>query len=243
MRCSSSDSISGTRLEAAAVIVAGGSGSRMGSAVPKQFMPLDGIPVLARTVGRFARSGLFRQTVIVLPQRQIGLWQEIQDQYLPTEDIMTVPGGDTRSESVWNGLQAIKGAQGLIVAIHDGVRPLVNTAFLQGCLDQARQYGNAIPCLQPEESFRYLLDEDGNNGGSKSIDRQKVRSIQTPQCFEFQQIKLAFTRQGDRTFTDEASLMEKAGFAVHLCQGIPQNIKITRPFDLDLAGFLLQKGF
>ena len=153
-------------------------------------------------------------------------------------------GGETRSESVLNGLKTLQWAKSDdLVAIHDGVRPFVSLPFLRSCLQTASVYGNAIPCTTPPESFRYMDSAQADETLSHAIDRQRIRSIQTPQCFRLSTLQADFQRQDCRSFTDEASLAEASGNPIRLCEGLLQNIKITRPFDLQLAEFLLQKGY
>lgn len=230
---------------AAAVIVAGGHGSRMESAVPKQFLPIGGIPILVHTFRRFFHTGLFSSIVIVLPEDQLDSWREIQQRYLkPEETFLLAPGGKTRSESVLNGLKALPATTPeCIVGIHDGVRPFINPEFLRNCLNTAWEHGNAIPCITPPESFRYMDSAQADETLSHAIDRQRIRSIQTPQCFRLSTLQADFQRQDCLSFTDEASLAEASGNPIRLCEGLLQNIKITRPFDLQLAEFLLQKGY
>lgn len=249
-----------------AVIVAGGSGRRMGASLPKQFLKLGDKTILEHCLERFVQSGLFHSIVVVLPLSHHGYWHEICSHKKGGTNLPHIlcAGGDTRSESVKNGLDILKDLYpggNVIVAIHDAVRPFIHTSFLKKCLDTAWTVGNAIPCLRPVESFRYLdnMDECPGNQNhtqtvdnhfqytpSHSIDRERIRSIQTPQCFHLDEILAAFTHlEGTppSTFTDEASLLEKAGGNIHLCEGLEYNIKITRPFDMELGNFFLSKGY
>ncbi len=244
MPCSFSEP-EGRNKEAFAILVAGGSGSRMGADQPKQFLPLDGKPVLVHTFHRFFHSGLFKDIVVVLPPIHLPAWERIASEFLPQEKFILAEGGETRSESVLNGLKTLQWAKSDdLVAIHDGVRPFVSLPFLRSCLQTASVYGNAIPCTTPPESFRYMDSDSPGETASHAVDRKRIRSIQTPQCFRYGQILEAFEKRKDHgRFTDEASLLEAAGYPVRLCEGLSQNIKITRPFDLHLAGFFLQNGF
>lgn len=243
-----------------AVIVAGGSGSRMGSALPKQFLKLGGKTILEHCLDRFIQSGLFCNIALVLPSAYHDYWKDIcHNSGIDLDTHLLCPGGKTRGESVRNGLLEISRLypeNEVIVAIHDAVRPFVNRSFLARCLDTAQQKGNSIPCLCPPESFRYMEEngpEESNlasgtetspyAGNSRALDRNRIRSVQTPQCFHLQEINNAFTDIGSQTFTDEASLMEKSGYRIHLCPGLDYNIKLTRPFDLELAEFFLSKGY
>lgn len=236
--------------EAFAVLVAGGTGQRMGSGLPKQFLLLSGLPILFHTLGRFCDSGLFRKIVVVLPHEQICLWEEICLQYSPGKHRThsVVAGGKTRSESVFNGIKAIDSFHpDDIVAIHDGVRPFVNTPFLKRCLSETESFSNAVPCVIPPESFRYMDPGATPYGNSHSLDRTRIRSIQTPQCFFISEIRTAmekvFSLGEEVLFTDEASLLEAEGRPVHLIPGLRQNIKITEPFDLQLAEFYFKQGY
>lgn len=247
-----------------AVIVAGGSGRRMGTSLPKQFLKLGDKTILEHCLERFVQSGLFHNIVVVLPLSYHEYWHGIcsRKKGVPSLPHILCAGGENRSESVKNGLDTLKGLYpegNVIVAIHDAVRPFIHTGFLKRCLDTARREGNAVPCLCPVESFRYLDDEGSGNQDrtqrmdnhcqctpSHSIDRKRVRSIQTPQCFHLDEILAAFTyleNEPSSTFTDEASLLERTGGSIHLCEGLEYNIKITRPFDMELGNFFLSKGY
>lgn len=231
-----------------AVIVAGGSGTRMGTSVPKQFLPVGDRSILGHCLLRFVHSGLFDTIVLVMAADACHQWEKrAAIDRIPPSFYRLTQGGQTRSESVLNGLRLLKKIYpdtDAVVAVHDGVRPFVSTAFLRSCLEEAESFGNAVPCLQPSESFRYIASSARED--SRTIDRSRLRSIQTPQCFSLDRLLDAFSRIAaapEQTFTDEASLMEKTGHPIHLCQGLEYNIKITRPFDLELAEFFLEKGY
>lgn len=247
-----------------AVIVAGGSGSRMGSALPKQFLKLGGKTILEHCLDRFIQSGLFCNIALVLPSAYHDYWRNLcRISGLSLDSHILCAGGETRGESVRNGIREISHLhpeREVIVAIHDAVRPFVSRKFLESCLEEARQYGNSIPCLCPPESFRFMAEPDSKevsspphmtetspfHGKSYALDRTRVRSVQTPQCFRLEEISKAFlnSKNGSPTaFTDEASLMEHSGYEIHLCPGLECNIKLTRPFDLELAEFFLSKGY
>ena len=216
------------------IIVAGGSGIRMGTDVPKQFLELCGKPILMHTLRVFHDYDPQCRLILVLPELQQDFWDELCTRHSFTLPHQVVPGGRTRFHSVQNGLKHVD-VDG-IVFIHDGVRPLVNRETLDRCFDEALKYGNAIPVLPVTESLR---KRDG--GVSISVDRSLFFSVQTPQTFRSEQILEAFTQNFDPAFTDDASVAEKAGFSIHLVDGNPENIKITTPTDLIIAEAFLKR--
>jgi len=223
-------------MEKFAIIVAGGSGSRMGSARPKQFMLLDGKPILMHTIEAFFRHSHEIKIILVLPKDSIIEWQDLCVQFSFNYEIYIAVGGSTRFESVKNGLQKIKNKKSL-VAIHDGVRPLISEDIIDHSFQLADKKGSAIVSTPIKESIRQLKGET-----SKAIDRTKLRSIQTPQTFRTGLIKEAFAKfETDQNFTDDASVAEKAGHQVHLIEGSYQNIKITTPEDLLFAEAILRQ--
>lgn len=261
-----------------ALIVAGGKGLRLDPAHPKQYLPLLGKPILIHTLERFYHSGLFQGAVVVLPAADLAAWPDLRRRYgLDIADNGTdggffeaVAGGATRFDSVGAGLQALNrrtetlcdsGAVGhpneVWVAVHDAVRPLVSTHFLQHCLNAALVHGNAVPALSPVESFRYLTPSEDSAGtapgttgpANRPIDRNRLRSLQTPQCARLQRLTAAWhlaaarpaSERTDR-FTDEATVLEFAGDRIHLCDGSPFNLKITRPLDLAWAEHILKQS-
>ncbi len=205
-----------------AVIVAGGSGVRMGSSIPKQFLLLHGKSVLQHSIDAFLSSYSDLQVILVLPKDFIHMVP-------PAERVTIVSGGSTRFFSVREGLAAIDDEQ-CIVFVHDGVRCLLTTNLIESCYNTALKKGNAIPAIKAVDSLRIVTDE-----GNAAIDRNKVWIIQTPQTFIGSQIKKAFLLDDDESFTDEASVVEKAGFHIHLVEGEANNIKITRPIDILVA--------
>lgn len=211
-----------------AIIVAGGSGSRMKSSLPKQFIELAGKPILMKTIEVFKRFNSEMKIIVVLAQQQIIFWNELCNKHTFVIDHEVIAGGDTRYQSVKNGLSVISG-DGL-VAIHDGVRPLVSNETINRCFRMASIYGNSVPCISVYESVR-CVEGDTN----KIIDREKLRLIQTPQIFSCSQIKEAYNQLFDVNFTDDASVLERMGYLIHLTEGNPENIKITDPFDLYMA--------
>jgi len=216
------------------IIVAGGSGSRMGTEIPKQFLELFGKPVLMHTIQVFHDFDPESKIILVLPEEQQQFWKGLCLKHSFSLVHQVVSGGKTRFHSVQNGLSQIDGEG--IVFIHDGVRPLVSRETLSRCLETALKSGNAIPVLPVTESLRKLEDEQ-----NISVDRSKYFSVQTPQTFRRDQILEAFQQEFDSAFTDDASVAEKAGFSIHMVEGNRENIKITTPIDLIVAEALLRR--
>lgn len=215
-----------------ALIVAGGSGSRMNSKVPKQFIEIDGRPVLMYTFDAFYNYDPDLEFVLVLPENQIKTWNELCDKNQFKLKHKIAFGGETRSYSVKNGLDLIP-TEG-IVFIHDGVRPLVSQQTLQSCFEKTVRKGNALPVVAVSESVR-VVDEFGN----KPVDRSKYFLVQTPQTFKTALIKKAYQQFYSEEFTDDASVLEKLGETINLVDGNRENIKITYPDDLLLAKTIL----
>lgn len=218
-----------------AVIVAGGSGLRMGTALPKQFLPLYGKPVLWYSLTTFLDAWPDLEIILVLPQVHFRTGEEIVATTADPARIRITVGGDTRFHSVKNGLDCIN--EPSIVFVHDAVRCLVTTSLIHRCHEATLEKGNAIPAIQPIDTLRI---ETPN--GSQLIDRQHVRIIQTPQTFYSDIIKKAFAQPYDTSFTDEASVVEKLGVAIHLIEGEASNIKITRPLDILVAETILKEN-
>jgi 2-C-methyl-D-erythritol 4-phosphate cytidylyltransferase len=214
------------------VIVAGGSGKRMGVDTPKQFLELAGKPVLMHTIERFKQFNDSIEIVTVLPENQLRYWNELQKKYSFDIPHTFVKGGEKRFFSVRRGLEFVS-SPGL-VAIHDGVRPLVKLETIRRCFDAAAKYGNAIPVISPADSLR--IEQDG---GNVPINRMEVKQVQTPQVFDVALIKKAYKQEIDPAFTDDASVLEKTGEKIHLVDGNRENIKITNPEDLFIAQTLL----
>lgn len=210
------------------IIVAGGSGSRMGSDIPKQFLELNEKPVLMHTMQIFYDYDAGCRIILVLPFAHQGFWSDLCLKYDFSIPHQIVSGGENRFHSVRNGLKTIN-EEG-IVFIHDGVRPLVSHQTIERCNQMAQKSGNAIPVLPVNESLR---KREAN--GTVSVDRSLYYSVQTPQTFVSEQIKEAFKQDYDPAFTDDASVIEKAGVTVHLVEGNPENIKITTPTDFIIA--------
>jgi 2-C-methyl-D-erythritol 4-phosphate cytidylyltransferase len=222
------------RIKNFVIIVAGGSGSRMGTQIPKQFLELCGKPVLMHTIQVFHDFDPESKIILVLPEDQQSFWKGLCLKHSFSLQDQVVSGGKTRFHSVQNGLSQIDGEG--IVFIHDGVRPLVSKKTLERCLATAQKNGNAIPVLPVNESLR---KQEGNL--NISVDRSQYFSVQTPQTFRSDQIIKAFEQEFDPAFTDDASVAENAGFPIYLVEGNRENIKITTPIDLNVAEAFLKR--
>jgi 2-C-methyl-D-erythritol 4-phosphate cytidylyltransferase len=210
------------------VLVAGGKGLRMGNAVPKQFLPLHGSPVLTHSIRAFINALPDIHIILVLPPDQLSYAQIVLMPLKRMVDTTIVAGGATRFHSVKNGLNAITGDG--IVFVHDGARPLASKALILRCLDGATKQGTAIPVIKVAESMRRV---DGDT--SVMVDREQMRLVQTPQTFRTNLIIPAFEQQYQSGFTDEASVYEAFGGSVHLVEGERMNIKVTTPEDMIIA--------
>jgi 2-C-methyl-D-erythritol 4-phosphate cytidylyltransferase len=218
-----------------AIIVAGGSGSRMKSDIPKQFIEIGGFPILWHTISRFKKADPAIEIIVVLPESQIDYWQK-RIESIPNADNHTiVNGGATRFQSSLNGLSVISGNDGL-VAIHDGVRPFIFPEIIEKSYQMAAQKGSSVVCVPLKDSVREVTESTQN----KAIDRSKLRLIQTPQTFRLDILKKAFAQKESPLFTDDASVVEAAGFPISLLEGAYENIKITTPEDLLWAEILLK---
>jgi 2-C-methyl-D-erythritol 4-phosphate cytidylyltransferase len=216
------------------IIVAGGSGTRMESDILKQFVLLENRPVLMWTISCFIIYDPSIEIVVVLPESQINLWKELCAKFAFNHLHQVVKGGSTRFLSVKNGLEMI--GESDLVAVHDGVRPLVSQDTIDRCFQQAAISGAAIPVLPVNESLRM-----GTMECSQSVDRTVYYSVQTPQIFRASILKDAYSVELDESFTDDASVVEKNGVQVMLVPGNPENLKVTFPMDLLLAGEYLKK--
>lgn len=219
-------------MQRSTIIVAGGSGKRMGAPVPKQFMLLNGKPLLCRTIDVFRAYDATMPIIVVLPEAHIPIWKALCIGHGFHTEHSIVAGGEERFHSVRNGLAAI-GHDGL-VAVHDGVRPLVSVELIARCFAAAQEHGSAIPVVPISSSVREVM-----GGTSRSMDRSALRTVQTPQCFRVELLKKAFELPYDAAFTDEATLVERTGVTVQLVEGEDANIKITTPLDLKVAEMLL----
>lgn len=215
-----------------ALIVAGGKGTRINSATPKQFLELNGIPILIHTLNAFIRYSSQINIILVLPEDDMDTWKNLADKYNFTTPITLQTGGSTRFESVKRGLQKISG-NGL-VAIHDGVRPLISEDIIGASFRLAAVHKTAVAAVRLKESIR-MTDQDN----TKAVDRSKFRLIQTPQTFDVALIRNAYEIKDDPGLTDDASVAEKAGHVISLFEGSYENIKITTSEDLIVAAALM----
>lgn len=217
------------------IIVAGGSGKRMNSDIPKQFLLLNGTPVLMRTISSFHQYDPLMEFIITLPSDQIKYWQTLCKKYRFNISHTIVIGGKTRHHSVKNAMEKIQ--PGCLVAIHDGVRPIISKALIRTCFDTAGILGNAIPVVELSESIR-KVDGEKNSAANRS----HFRLVQTPQVFQSGQLTDAFMQPYKPEFTDEANLVESAGYMIHLVKGQKENIKITTTLDMYIASSILENS-
>lgn len=216
-----------------ALIVAGGKGTRINSKLPKQFIGLNGKPILLHTLEAFFEYSRDITVVLVLPENEFGIWESICQEYNVTYPLVLQKGGETRFQSVKNGLDKMEG-EGL-VAIHDGVRPLVSADLIGASFRLAAVHGSAVAAVRLKESIRET-DQDT----TKAVDRSRYRLIQTPQTFHLSLIKKAYQQKEDPSLTDDASVAERAGHKISLFEGSYENIKVTTPEDLVIAEALLK---
>jgi 2-C-methyl-D-erythritol 4-phosphate cytidylyltransferase len=221
-------------MEKYAVIVAGGSGQRMGADRPKQFLLLHGRPLLWYTLTAFLSAFDDLQIILVLPSDHIEEGKAVAELTGASRRIQLVTGGSTRYHSVKNGLDAVPGDA--VIFVHDGVRCLVTPNLIHRCYAAALEKGNAVPAVAATDTIR-LADASGN----KQVHRDTVRLIQTPQTFLSSTLRSAFEGAYNDSFTDEANVVEQLGIAIHLVEGEATNIKITSPMDLLLAEKILEK--
>lgn len=217
------------------LIVAGGRGTRMGGPQPKQFLELAGRPVLMHTLEAFDRWDASARFIVVLPEDQIDTWKRLCEAHVFGRIHRVVAGGETRFHSVRNGLDAV--ASDGLIAVHDGVRPLVAPSVIAACFAAAADGGAAVPVVPVVESVREV-DADG---GSRPVDRARFRVVQTPQVFRADVLRAAYCLPYDPRFTDDASVVEASGVAVRLVPGNRENIKLTTPMDLLLAEQLMRR--
>jgi 2-C-methyl-D-erythritol 4-phosphate cytidylyltransferase len=207
------------------IIVAGGQGIRMGGEIPKQFLPLKGLPVLMHTINQFVKYSRKISVILVLPSLQIDYWMELCNQYNFGVPHTVIAGGDTRFHSVLNGLTTIHDVG--YTAVHDGVRPFVSVKTIADCFEMARKQEAAIPVVEPVESLRRMDGDD-----SYACLRDQFRLVQTPQVFQTKLLKAAYEQPWQPAFTDDAAVVEAAGHKITLVPGNRENIKITSPFDM-----------
>ena len=216
------------------IIVAGGKGLRMGSDIPKQFLPIGGKPVLMRTLERFREYSPTLQIILVLPQAQQDYWHKLCKDYDFKVEYVLANGGETRFHSVQNGLAKIPDDAEGVVGVHDGVRPFPSIDVIRNCYETARTAKAVIPVIPVVETVRHL---QGNT--SETVPRNDYRLVQTPQTFDIQLLKAANKQPYNDGFTDDASVVEAFGFNITLVEGNRENIKITTPYDLKIAEVLI----
>jgi len=216
-----------------AIIVAGGIGTRMKGEVPKQFMLLSGKPVILYSIEAFFESNPEIQIILVLHPQYQEYWKQLCKDFKITIPTKIAPGGETRFESVKNGLELV-GENGF-VAVHDAARPVINKDFIRNLFDEAEKHGSAMPGVPLNDTIR-LLEGDT----SHQLDRTFLRAMQTPQVYKVEELKRAYTQAFRPIFTDEASVMQSAGFPLHLTEGRSENIKITHANDIAIAEILIK---
>ena len=209
------------------IIVAGGKGLRMGSDIPKQFLPIGGKPVLMRTLERFRTYSDDLQIILVLPEAQQDYWRQLCEEYHFDVEYQLANGGQTRFHSVQNGLALVPDNAEGVVGVHDGVRPFPSIEVIRNCYETAREKKAVIPVIPVVETVRHLENE-----GSVTVPRNDYRLVQTPQTFDIQLLKAANHQPYNDGFTDDASVVESYGHAITLVEGNRENIKITTPYDM-----------
>ena len=216
------------------IIVAGGKGLRMGSDIPKQFLPIGGKPVLMRTIERFREYSGDLKIILVLPEAQQDYWQELCKKYNFQIEYQLANGGQTRFHSVQNGLALVPDDAEGVVGVHDGVRPFPAVEVIRDCYETARTTKAVIPVIPVVETVRHLEGK-----GSVTVPRGDYRLVQTPQTFDIQLLKAANRQPYNDGFTDDASVVEAFGYDITLVEGNRENIKITTPYDLKIAEVLI----
>ena len=212
------------------IIVAGGKGLRMGSDIPKQFLPIGGKPVLMRTLERFRAYDEALQIILVLPEAQQDYWRGLCEQYHFEVEYQLANGGQTRFHSVQNGLALVPDDAEGVVGVHDGVRPFPSIEVIRNCYKTAREKKAVIPVIPVVETVRHLEGEQ-----SVTVPRGDYRLVQTPQTFDIQLLKAANRQPYNDGFTDDASVVESYGHEITLVEGNRENIKITTPYDIIVA--------
>lgn len=237
------------------IIVAGGKGLRMGTDIPKQFLPIGGLPVLMHTIKTFKNYDNNMNVILVLPEHQQEYWRELCNKYSFDENIEIANGGETRFHSVKNGLALIPDETKGVVGVHDGVRPFVSEETIHRTYQEARKTGAAVPVIPVVDTLRHLFKQEKPNDThetdketlqetdekihSETVQRDEYRIVQTPQAFDIQLLKEAYKQEYCKDFTDDASVVEHYGHEVALVEGNNENIKITKPFDLAIAKVII----
>ncbi|MCM1312671.1 MAG: 2-C-methyl-D-erythritol 4-phosphate cytidylyltransferase [Bacteroides sp.] len=236
-------------MKQAVIIVAGGKGTRMGSDVPKQFMSINGKPILMHTLTRFHLYNAHIQIILVLPKDQQEYWKALCNEHKFHIEYTLADGGETRFHSVKNGIEKVKDNIELI-GVHDGVRPFVSNDVIEQCYQTAAISGAAIPVIDMHETLRHICQRTNNAkealSGKKSISetsvtvpRAEYKLVQTPQVFSSSILRAAYSQPYTERFTDDASVVESAGHDITLVPGNRENIKITTPYDIKIAGSLV----
>ena len=213
------------------LIVAGCKGLRMGSDLPKQFLPIGGKPVLMHTIEAFHHFDRTMKIILVLPQEQQTYWQELCAKHSFVIEHTVVDGGETRFHSVKNGLACVNSG---LVGVHDGVRPFVSPEVIKRCYELAAIKKAVIPVIDVVETVRHITET-----GSETVSRNDYKLVQTPQVFDAELLKQAYAQEYTPFFTDDASVVEAMGVSVCLAEGNRENIKITTPFDLKISSALV----
>lgn len=219
------------------IIVAGGKGLRMGGDIPKQFLPVAGLPVLMHTIKRFLAYNKQIKVILVLPVNQQDYWRQLCCEYSFNEPHLVADGGETRFHSVKSGLSLVSNNAHGVVAVHDGVRPFASVQTIARCFEEARRSGAAVPVVPVVETLRHL--KGGEGVCSETVPRGDYRLVQTPQTFSVALLKEAYCQPYTGFFTDDASVVESLGHNVSLVEGNRENIKLTTPIDLAVAEMLV----
>ncbi len=219
------------------IVVAGGKGLRMGSNVPKQFMLLNGKPLVMTTIENLCAMDVTLRVILVLPKEQLQLWDELCAEYSFAIPVKVVAGGTTRFHSVQNGLAAIDEPEEALVGVHDGVRPFLAMKVYDELFREAAINGAVIPVIPVHDSMRRFI---GGQGATEAVPRDRYRLVQTPQVFKLSILRKAYEQLYLEQFTDDASVVEAMGEFVHIVEGNRENIKITTPFDFVLAKAIVE---
>jgi len=215
------------------IITAGGIGKRMGTDIPKQFIELNGKPILMHTINQFVAYNKNIQIIVVLPKNHIKYWEELVAKHQFKVQHQIAEGGQERFHSIKNGLALAKGD---LIGIHDAVRPFVSVEVINNCFEALNHHQAVIPVVSLKESIRKVSGQQ-----SESVNRDDFKLVQTPQCFKKDIILKAYQQDYSDLFTDDASVVEQLNVPIHLVDGNDENIKITTPFDLEIANVLIKK--
>ena len=217
------------------IIVAGGKGIRMGEELPKQFLLADNLPVLMHTINSFVNTFSDVSIILVLPKEHISYWENLCGEYNFNVNLKIAEGGKTRFQSVKSGLKLA--SDNSIIAVHDGVRPMVSGSVIKECFNKAENLGNAIPVISIFDSIREIIGSE-----SKIVDRNNYKAVQTPQVFISEILQKAYNLSYNDKFTDDASVVEELGEKINLVEGNRENIKITTKYDLAIFKSYLENN-